>query len=260
MKKALRYLKRENGSALFIEAAIIYPIVFMCIVFLIYIGMYILQTVTLTAYAQKVAVLAAREVAYPGYLKLVDSSVYNTSAVEADFGDDIQLPGIELPGLNGQNITISRAKIKIKCTFNTDEVEAKAYRYWSLDPLNEDARQVLKNILIGADGQGGIVGNQSVFGTGRAEAEITCSNYVISQTTTVTLTQEIIDIGALSYFGIESPKARAIASATVSDSDELVRNTDFVIDVIDTLADKLGIDLDKMKETVNGALEKIGLA
>ena len=69
-----------------VEAAIIYPIVFLCLFFLIYMGLYILQYMSVSAYAQKVALLASREIAYPGYIDMVDKDrkKYSNAALEAD--------------------------------------------------------------------------------------------------------------------------------------------------------------------------------
>lgn len=50
-----------------------------------------------------------------------------------------------------------------------------------------------------------------------------------------------------------------MASATVADSDELVRNADFVVDTIDSLGKKFGIDIADMRSKVESALAKIGL-
>ena len=258
LSRIKRYLKDESGETQFIEAAIIYPVVFMCIIFLIYMGLYILQSMILNSYAQKIAVLAAREVAYPGYLDLADDSIYRSSAVDADFGEDIVISADQrILNPTGQELRISRAKIKIKCTFDTKEVKTQAYRYWKSDPLSDSAKGKLIGIMTGNNG---IVTSQSILGTGQASANIHCENNVISQMVTVSVEQELIDFGVLRYFGIDTPKAKATASATVSDSDELVRNTDFVIYAVDSLAQKLGININELREKVENALEKVGLS
>lgn len=255
-RKVNRLIKDENGAALFIEAAVIYPIVFMCIFFLIYIGLYILQSMMLNSYAQKIAVLASREVAYPGYMDLADDGVYKTGAVDADFGDDIVIDADNMFNVTGEEIRINRAQIRLKCTFDTKEVKTQAYRYWSSDPLSKSAKEKLVGMLVG---DSGILASQSVLGTGTANVVIECDNNIISQIVTVSIEQDLIDFGVMGYFGIETPKAAVKASATVSDSDELVRNADFVVDVMEALAAKLGINIEDMREKIDGALKKIGL-
>lgn len=63
----------------------------------------------------------------------------------------------------------------------------------------------------------------------------------------------------LQFFGIENPTVKGVAKATVSDTDELVRTTDFAVDAIEVLANHLGIDTKKVKDTVNQCLGKLGL-
>lgn len=249
MRKIRKWLRNEDGASTLIEATIIYPIVFMSLFLLVYAGLYILQTMTLSSYAQKVAMLAAREVAYPGYLKLSDTNVYKSAAVEADYGEDFRI----------LNTTISGAKVKIKCTFDTGSVKTDAYRYWKSDPLSDSAKETLCGILVGDGRTKGLATSQTLIGTGAVNARVTCDNNIVSQNVEVTLEQELVDFSVLHYFGLEVPKAKAVAKATVSDSDELVRNTDFIVDTLEVLADKLGIDVSKIRDTIDGALEKIGL-
>lgn len=234
-------IKSENGAVQVIEATFLYPIAFMCIFFLLYVGLYMLQSITINSYAQKVALLAAREVSYPGYLQLTkDTSVYKTAAVEADYG--------------GSGIKNDKGAI-VKCTFKTDEVKTDAYRYWSSDPLDKDSKSTLTDILNGSGSS--LVKNHSLLSAGNSSVNIKCENNVISQNIYVNIEQELMGIGLLSYFGIDAPKVSARAAATVSDSDELIRNTDFVIDVSENLAKKLGINIDKMKESIKKAKETI---
>ena len=104
-----------------------------------------------------------------------------------------------------------------------------------------------------------MLARQSILGTGVGKAEISCNNHVISQTVTVKITEDIFDFGILSIFGIETPKAVAEAKANVSDCDELVRNTDFICDMINTISSKLGIDIKGMRQKVNDLLAKVGI-
>lgn len=234
-------IKSENGAVQVIEATFLYPIAFMCIFFLLYVGLYMLQSITINSYAQKVALLAAREVSYPGYLQLTkDTSVYKTAAVEADYG--------------GSGIKNDKGAI-VKCTFKTDEVKTDAYRYWSSNPLSKDAKDALEDILNGSGS--GLVQNYSILSAGKADVKVSCKNNIIAQTTYVDIEQELMGVGLLSYFGIDAPTVKAHAAATVSDSDEFIRNTDFVVDVSKSLAEKLGINFDKMKESITKAKETI---
>ena len=263
-KKLKKILANEDGAISVIEAAIIYPIVFFCLLVLIFIGLYILQNMIITSFAQKTAITAAREVAYPGYLDLAADKVYNTGAVDADFHDKpVNAADNNAENNNAQGVAKAlipqRVKAVIKCNFDSKKVKTDAYRYWKSDPMNNATKTKLINFMVGSKGDSGMVTSLSVFGTGKATAEIECDNHILSQTVKVKVTQELMDFPGLRFFGIETPKVTAMASATVADSDELVRNADFVVDTIDSLGKKFGIDIADMRSKVESALAKIGL-
>ncbi len=248
-----RFLNDEDGAMAVIEATIIYPIVFFCIFVLIFIGLYIMQSMIVSSFAQKTAVTAAREVAYPGYLDLASNGVFNTGAVDADFRNQ----PVNAETTDQKNA--QRGKAIIKCSFDSKNVKTDAYRYWKSDPLNNDTKNKLIKFMVGSKGDKGMVTSLSVFGTGKAEANIKCDNHVLSQTVTVKVTQELMEFPVLKFFGVQTPKIVAVASATVADSDELVRNTDFIIHTIDSLGKRFGIDIAEMRKKVESALEKVGL-
>lgn len=91
------------------------------------------------------------------------------------------------------------------------------------------------------------------------QVSVSCKNHVVSQLITVKVEQELMHFAILDFFGIESPTVSATAVATVSDTDELIRNTDFAVDAMKALASRFNIDLDNMKDKVNDILEKLGL-
>lgn len=224
-----------------IEAVLIYPIVFLLLFVLIFIGIYILQLMTMSAYAQKIAILAAREVSCPGYSDVLGSRL-STGTVEADFSDAEE----------DENAYVGRITIDNK----VDNVKTRAYRYWSSSPLNEDEKKYYQDSLKLMLEQNSLMNPAK---TQSVKATIECDNKIISQFVTVTLEQEMMDIEILEFFGVETPKMSVSAVATVSDTDELVRNTDFVTDAAEALAKRFGIDVDKIKTTVNDGLEKLGL-
>ncbi len=242
MKRIRKFLKSEDGAYQMIEAVLIYPIVFLIIFVLIFIGIYILQLMTMSAYAQKIAMLAAREVSCPGYHDVLNQERYTTTAVEADFGTTEE----------GKSPFEGKVNIDNK----VENVQLRAYRYWSSSPLNSDEKGYYEGVLET------LVKNNSLINASKAkkvDATIECKNYVISQFITVTVEQELMDIELLEYFGVESPKLSVKAVSTVSDADELVRTTDFAADAIEAIAQKFGIDTNKIKSTVQGGMEKLGL-
>ena len=238
MNKIKKLIKNEDGAAQLIEASVIYPIVFMCLFVLVYIGLYILQTITINTCAQKIALIASREVAYPGYINLINSDVYKTGTVEADFGS-----------------TQSGSTPHITCNFDAGEVKVRAYRYWSSDPLGSNSEK-FESILTSDTG---LVAALSLIGVGDVHADVSCENNIISQNINVEVRQELVSFAPLGFFGIEKPELVVNAVATVGDTDELIRNTDFIQEVVDNLAKKLGIDVNKMKESIKSAMDKLKL-
>lgn len=229
-----KFIRDETGAALIVEATIIYPVVFLCVFFLIFVGLFFMQNAMLESSAQKMAVLAAKEVAYPGFLKLTSSEdlTYANGAIEA------------AKGLVPENV----AGVK-----TVGEVKAHPYRYWSSDPLSSDAKNTIKQLIVNNDDIKFLIGSSDI------EAQISCSNYVIAQYVTVTITQKVIDIGILGFFGIDAPTLKATAVAPVNDADEFVRNMDFAKDAVNWLASKLGVDVSKIRSTIDSALSKVGL-
>ena len=236
MKKITSFFRKEDGAAQMIEAAIIYPIVFLCITFLIYIGLYILQYMSVSAYAQKVALLASREIAYPGYINLVSGDPYADASVEAN-----------LDNSNGSFDGL------INLSFDPSTVKARAYRYWKSNPL-DGYEQPFKNILAKMIRENSIIGAKN-----EVDIVIKSENYFVVQYVTVSVSQQLMDFPVLEFFGIESPTVKATVQASANDTDEFVRNTDFAVDALNVIANKLGINVDGIKQKVQEAKKTLGL-
>ncbi|WP_295219021.1 hypothetical protein [Ruminococcus sp.] len=184
------------------------------------------QGVALQNYAQKVAVVAAREISYPGYMNLAEGgdpvSIFGTNAIDWE----------------------TNVKIEVK--------KATIYPYRYLTTLGkgkilDDAQ--LKNLQEVASS---IVTENSLLVTDKPiEIEIETENYFISQQVDITITETLPTPGVFSWFR-ETSKLSATASATANDPDEYVRNTDLVFDFLDILGKKLGI-----KDGISGAIEKV---
>ena len=245
VKKIMKALRREDGAAQLIEAAIIYPVVFICIGFLLYLGLFILQYITVSAYAQKVALLAAREIAYPGYIGLVSSSdSYSSSSVELDLQDYSKDLSAAENGTAGSVITISK---------DAKTVKARAYRYWLPDPLKGyegEFLKILKNM---------IDKNSILLGRNSAEVSVTSKNMIVATYVYVNVSQPLMENSLLNAVGIKTPTVKVSVMSSANDTDEFIRTTDFVCDALEMLAKKLHIDVDKIKEKVEKAKEVIGL-
>ena len=254
MKKLRKILKNESGAAEIIEAAIVYPVVIVAVFTLVYFGMFILQTITVQTYAQKIALLAAREVGRPGYIAMLTKngtgSVTQNSAELAlqDYSQSVNQ-------LNEQG---QRSNISISIPTDSKEVRARAYRFWSQQPLkattNYQAPETLRKMM-----EDMVDKNSFLVGRGSATAKIECTNHFITQYVTVTVTQPVMSNGLMEFFNIKTPEVEARAMAAATDIDEFVRNTNFVTDTLEMLARKLNIDIDSVKSKLDLAMQKIGL-
>lgn len=67
-----KFFASESGAAAIIEATIIFPIVFLCVVFLIFSGFTFVQKAVLQSTADRLSEYIARCIAYPGYSDIID--------------------------------------------------------------------------------------------------------------------------------------------------------------------------------------------
>lgn len=222
----------ETGAAQIIEAAIIYPVVFMILFYLIYMGLYILQCVTVESYAQKIALMAAREVAHPGYIDEIDSNAIDASVDYS--GNEIHLSN------DPKSIGVS-----------------SAYRYFAPKNLiSKEKQDYLKNQLENLIKTSSIIGNSD----GDIKVTINFKNYVVVQQVEVTATQKLASFPVLKFFGMnDGLTVSSTAVASVNDSDEFIRNVDFINDIIETIGKKLGIDINNIKDKIQNVKDKMGL-
>lgn len=67
-----KLIKSESGAATIIEAIIIVPMVFVCVMFLIFSGLTFVQKAVLQSTADRLSQYISRCVAYPGYGEIID--------------------------------------------------------------------------------------------------------------------------------------------------------------------------------------------
>lgn len=258
MKKNNHFLRREDGAEL-VEAAIIYPFVLLILGALLYLGVFILQYVTVAAYAQKVALLAAREVALPGYIGMLSQDSVTNSAIEVALDDYSQKLTSDTNTANGPIISFP---VKAKMA------NARNYRYWKRDPLDPTwieehtpdetnqykAKSKLTEIISKMVNE-----NSIMLGKRDAEVKVYCKNVIVAQYVTVEVDQDLMNNQLMTALGFENPSVHISATAAANDTDEFIRNTDFVCDALEMIAKKLNIDVNSIREKVSNAKSVIGL-
>lgn len=215
-----------------VASALLFPIVFFCMFFLIYIGMYILQSVLIYTQTQKVASIVSKSMAVTGYEKVGKHTADN---VNFDFKDN---------------------KYFTQDSVNTiyDE-KAKLYRYFYPDPIagNSDIESINSSLT-------SLIDNLSIISGGGVTCDINAKNYFINQTVSVTIKREGAIPEVFSYIGMDGVSSDITVTATAASCDgaEFVRNTDMVYDFVTFLSDRLHISdkISYLKEKVQGVFQE----
>jgi len=202
--------REETGSAQVVEMTLIFPFVVLVIAFLLYTGSYILQSVNIYTYTQQIAVSASKEIAFPGYDKLYEGSPI-TSHV------DFNWPGGYCP---------QKALIDLIMS------EHKPYRYWTDKSLDQSRITELEDNL-----EKLIAGTSFLFQSSTT-CDISISNNIINQKVSVHVTRKLNMPPLMKLLGLnDNTYIDVTATAVSSDAPELIRNTDFVIDITNELLD-----------------------
>lgn len=231
MLSRLETMVLQGADGLPLEA-IRQQIVFFCMFFLIYIGMYILQSVLIYTQTQKVASIVSKSMAVTGYEKVGKHTADN---VNFDFKDN---------------------KYFTQDSVNTiyDE-KAKLYRYFYPDPIagNSDIESINSSLT-------SLIDNLSIISGGGVTCDINAKNYFINQTVSVTIKREGAIPEVFSYIGMDGVSSDITVTATAASCDgaEFVRNTDMVYDFVTFLSDRLHISdkISYLKEKVQGAFQE----
>lgn len=218
--KLRQFLKNEDGASTFVEASIVFPIVFLIVLFLFIMGYYQLEVATLQTRADRVANITSRMIAEPAYKYLAD----DISSKRIDFDS--------MPEINDN---------KIKEIYeNLDP-----YRYWG------SGERALSNDLI--DEVGKIVTTQAYINASNSEKSVTItpSKSGLSNKVVVTVTNGVKLPNFLKLLGLPTKVDTQISSvAYVSDSSEFMRNTDLVFDFTEFLCEKVGLS-DNLNDIIN---------
>ncbi len=217
----------EKGSAQVIEMTLIFPFILLCIFFLIYLCSYILQGISIYNSAQRIAVAACREAAFPGYIQLYEGQ---GGTAKADFNwEEGTAPSISV--------------------INKIMEEHNPYRYWGNDFLSEGKKECLERDLEKLITKGSFLAPSDV------DCTITASNNILRQQIEVNVIKYISLPKIISNFGLEDNISIDVtATAVVCDTAEFIRNTDMVLDLTDYIFNNLKIG--KSGQTIN---EKISI-
>ena len=203
----------EYGAVQVIEMTLVLPVVLVCIWMLVYLGSYVLQSIYTYNTAQKVAMIAAREAAMPGYMYLYED---NGITQDTDFTDT-----------KGQvsNVAIN----KMMNTHNP-------YRYIGDSFIETHIRAELEHELRT------LINKVSFISASDLECVILTDNNFISKRVEVSVTKHVRVPDFIRLAGVEKMvDITAVAISEVSDSADFIRNTDMVTEIADYISDNYNI-------------------
>lgn len=215
MKAILNKFKKDNtGASSVIEMTLIFPLVLFVMGFLIYMGSYVMQSVTIYNDAQRIAVAASREAGIPGYENLYQGAGVTSKA-------DFNWPDNSAPAINVINALMS---------------EHDPYRYWGSGFLDSSEISTLETNLER------LVADNSFLASSNVDCSITTSNNILSQQVQVRVIKYISAPQLFQALGLaDNISIDVTATAVVGDPAEFIRNTDMVFDLTEYMMDNLKI-------------------
>lgn len=209
-----KFKKDDTGASSVIEMTLIFPLVLFVMGFLIYMGSYVMQSVTIYNDAQRIAVAASREAGIPGYENLYQGAGVTSKA-------DFNWPDNSAPAINVINALMS---------------EHDPYRYWGSGFLDSSEISTLETNLER------LVADNSFLASSNVDCTITTSNNILSQQVQVRVVKYISAPQLFQALGLaDNISIDVTATAVVGDPAEFIRNTDMVFDLTEYMMDNLKI-------------------
>ena len=229
-------LNKRNKGVIMVEATIYFPIVILMIIALLQLALFNMQEYMMMYEAQRVSSVVSRETVYTGYQEL-------------GMGQNNEIDFTALP--SSEQVTkyyeahhekIGQLYKEVSNVFAAagiakPNVSAYAGRF-------SDAARQSTLIALGSISEPEIKIDTSVFGTG----------------VTVTFVHKIPVPGAFRYLGYKGNTDLRVAAYNYSvNPGEFVRNVDLATDLVDYIADKLGVSKQygEFKSNVDKVLSKI---
>lgn len=214
-------MKNEKGAVM-VETTIIFPMVLMCVMAMLYLGLFMLQESAMLYQVQRVANQGSKLVASPGYEHL---GIYDTKKIDFTDGD----------------ININEYYAAYRQDFATIYREIFGHPWISEGELEQFSDKIADSVLLLSAGR--IFANPVKIERGFLGTK------VVSE-----IVLEFRTPGVLRYFGFEdtiSFKQAAYANST--NPADFIRNVDLITDAVFVAAEKMGIgeQVDKIVEKFN---------
>lgn len=210
----IKFKKADTGASSVIEMTLIFPLVLFVMGFLIYMGSYVMQSVTIYNDAQRIAVAASREAGIPGYENLYQGAGVTSKA-------DFNWPDGVAPSLDVINAIMN---------------EHDPYRYWGNNILDSSEVSTLETNLER------LVANNSFLASSNVDCTITTTNNILNQQVQVRVIKYISAPQLFQALGLaDNISIDVTATAVVGDPAEFIRNTNMVFDLAEYMLKKIKI-------------------
>lgn len=246
MKKFIEEFRSEKGAASVLEATIVFPLVFLVVVFLVFLGFTYAQQGLLQYNASRLASYIAKTIQYPGYDKIEEPFFDRTeirvlTLEEFDAAMKQNDPYRYLKGLFVQDYCLKKEEYE-RLSKNAVEKMAPDYlsKHGILKPGNvspaEPSEELFPEKKSDKNKSGGTI---CVISADTSKVRV-----YLAQTFTFANFFRMIGVGG------KVTNISGQSTAFINDSTEFVRNVDMVFDATNFLAKKLDIDVSKITETI----------
>lgn len=245
MKNLLRELRSEKGAASVLEATIVLPVVFLCVVLFVFLGFTYAQRAFLQYHSSQLSGYISKTILYPGY-QFIQEPFYKSSGSDTVTVEKVSAamrakdPYRYLLGLFKDEYTPENANGR---GIPEESAESMVEKYL----VNHGFMKASGGSLKDPSGQ-----NFSSAKIKRANGFI-CAVAADTSKVSVYLAQNFKFASFFRMIGMGDKFTVISGQSTsfINDSVEFVRNTDMIFDVANFIAEKLGIDIDKITETIS---------
>lgn len=250
MRKLFKEFRSEKGAASVLEATIVFPIVFLTVIFLIYMGFIHVQKAYVQYHADHLSLYISKMIQYPGY-QYIDKPYYTSGANNTGvvtFNDISNAMKCSDPyryfmGLFNKNYKIADHNSNRNVVKEAAEGMVNNYlaSHGFLKPSNSGK--------LSEPTTGNFAGHKEL---GKSDGYI-CAIAADTSKVSVYLAQDFVFAKFFSMIGIggRTMAISGVGTTFITDSVEFMRNTDMIFDAANFLADKLGIDIAKIKDVIS---------
>lgn len=245
MKNYIRELRSEKGAASVLEATIVLPVVFLCVLLLVFLGFTYAQKAFLQYHAARLSAYISKTIVYPGYQN-IQKPFYSGSGSSAN---------VTLQDVNAAMRSKDPYRY-LKGLFKTEYVsmDADGRKITETAADKMVSEYLMSHGFLKADGGSLKKPDTDKFKNAKEKSAngFICAISADTSKVSVYIAQNYMFASFFRMIGMGDKYTTISGQSTafVNDSVEFVRNTDMVFEAANLLAQKLGIDVEKIKDVI----------